>query len=158
MDFNSVLSMPASAVEKPKPRPPGTYQASVMGQPKQTKRTAQGEEKDIVSFLCKIVAPIQVDDQEALAGSGDISSWPPFNKDFWFSQPPSPEEIYNFKRFLTDTLGVDPGEGAGEKSLGEMCSESSGKGLVVTLINVPYISKQTQTAEIATNIGATARL
>lgn len=150
-DFTSILSKKAESVEKPKPKPTGTYLAVVSGMPKQKTPTVNGEERAILSFSCKIMAPQSDVDQDDLNDPkvGDISSWMPFNKDIWVD---TPEGEFALRKFLTDVLGIE----AGDKSLGEMAAESPGKQLLVTLKHRPFTDKNTNEAEIATDIGAVA--
>lgn len=154
VDFTSVLSKKTSEVEKPKPKPVGTYLSTVSGMPKQKSITVQGEEKGIISFSIKLMSPQEDVDQEDLANFGsDVTSWPPFNRDIWID---SPEGEWALRQFLTNTLGIEPGEGKNEKTLGEMCAEAPGKQLLATLKHRPFMNKQNE-AEISTEIGATAK-
>ena len=154
-DFTSILSKKATEVEKPKPKPAGTYLGQTVGMPSQKTATVQGEERLIMSFKLKAIAAMQ-DVDAALIGSegiGEISSWPTFNHDFWVD---SPEGEFRFKQFLTEVLKVDPGPTDNPKSLGEMAAESAGRQLTFTLIHKPYIDKNTNEPAIAANVGATA--
>lgn len=152
-DFTSILSKPAAAVEKPKPKPAGTYLSTVAGMPAQREVTFNGETNLVMNFKLKVMAPMQDVSQDALAdpGVGELMTWPPFNKDFWVG---TPEGEYAFKAFLTDHLGIEPGD----KTLGEMVAEAPGRQVLVTLIHKPYTDKTTGQPEIATNAGATAHV
>jgi hypothetical protein len=152
VDFTEILGKKAAEVEKPRPKPTGTYLAAVQGMPKQKTAMVQGEERKILSFSIKVMAPRGDDvDQEELADPkvGEISAWPSFNKDIWID---TPEGEHALRMFLQNTLAIEPGK----KSLGEMAAEAPGKQLLVTLKHRPYTDKNTNEAEIATDIGATA--
>jgi hypothetical protein len=154
VDFTDILGKKAAEVEKPRPKPTGTYLASIQGMPKQKKVMVQGEERAILSFSCKIMAPRGEDvDLDELADPkvGDISTWPTYNKDIWID---TPEGEYALGQFLENVLGIEPAK----KSLGEMAAESPGKQLLVTLKHRPYTDKNTNEAEIATEIGGTAKV
>lgn len=153
VDFVDILSKKVDEVEKPKPRPVGTYLASIAGMPKQKKVNVQGEEKPIISFSCKILAPREDVDQGDLAEHGDPSAWMPFNRDIWVD---SPEGEWALRQFLQNTLDIDPGPKGKSKSLGEMCAEAPGRQLLITLKHRPFQNKAGE-MEIATEIGATAK-
>jgi hypothetical protein len=78
-----------------------------------------------------------------------IETWPSFAKDIWID---TPEGEFALRQFLTNTLAIEPGK----KSLGEMCAEAAGRQLLVTLKHRPYTDRNTNEAEIATDVGATA--
>jgi hypothetical protein len=151
-DFTDILSKKAADVEKPVPKPVGSYLSSIQGMPKQKKVNVQGEERLIVSFNCKAGSPMEDVDLDDLNNPkvGEISTWPSFNKDIWID---TPEGEYQLREFLTKTLDIEPGK----KSLGEMCAEAPGRQLIITLKHRPYTDKNTNEAEIATDIGATAK-
>lgn len=149
VDFTDALNTKVEDIAKPKPRPVGTYMASVQNV-KQTTRVAGGEEKQIISFALKLQSPMQDVDQEALADHGaEVHTWPPVNYDLWID---SPEGLYRLKTFLVDTLGLDP---AG-KSVRELCTEATGKQLLASLIHKPYVKNDQP--EIATNVGSVAKV
>lgn len=152
-NFSDILGKKAAEVEKPRPKPTGTYLGSVQGLPKQKTVMVQGEERAILSFNVKLQAPQADVDMEVLNDPkvGDIATWPSFNRDIWID---TPEGEFALRQFLTNTLGIEPGK----KSLGEMCAESPGLQLLVTLKHRPYTDKNTNEAEIATEIGATAKV
>jgi hypothetical protein len=155
-DFTDILSKKAADVEKPVPKPVGNYLASIQGMPKQKKVNVQGEERLIVSFNCKAHSPMEDVDLDDLNNPkvGEISTWPSFNKDIWID---TPEGEFQLTQFLTNTMGIEPMNGKEKKSLGEMCAETPGRQLVITLKHRPYTDKNTNEAEIATDIGATAK-
>lgn len=151
-DFTEVLNKPAEEIEKPKPKPTGTYQAVVQGMPQQNTRTIQNEEVNILSFSLKAIAAYGEDvDQEALAAAADISTWPPFRREFWLN---GEQGVYGLKQFLENTLDIDPKK----KTLSQMCAEAPGKQLLMTLKHRPYQNKTTGEMEIATEIDKTAKL
>ena len=152
VDFTDILGKKAADIEKPVPKPVGNYLASIQGMPKQKKVNVQGEERLIVSFTCKVQSPMEDVDLEDLNNPkvGEIHTWPSFNRDIWID---TPEGEFQLRQFLTNTLDIEPGS----KSLGEMCGEAAGRQLIVTLKHRPYTDKNTNEAEIATDIGATAK-
>lgn len=155
-DFTEILGKKAVDVEKPLPKPTGTYLAAIQGMPKQKTPQVAGEERKILSFSCKMIQPRGDDvDLEALDDPkvGEISAWPSFNHDIWVD---TPEGEYTLRMFLTNVLGIEPGSAKDSKSLGQMVAEAPGKQLLCTLKHRPYTDKNTQQAEIATDIGSTA--
>ena len=158
-DFTEILSKKAVEAERPPPRPTGTYLAQVSGFPKQKEQTIQGEDRKILSFAIRIIAPHGDDvdlDQLNAPGQGDISSWPPFTRDIWDVDQPNGE--YALRQFLTKTLGIDEGEGKSARSFGEMLADANGKQLLVTLKHNPYTDKSTGEMVIGTQIGSTAKV
>lgn len=153
VDFTSILDKPVDQIEKPKPRPIGTYLGTVVGMPKQVTRVVQGEEVPILSFSVKLVQAQEDVDQEDLQAHGDLSTWPPMQREFWLN---SPEAEWALRQFLTNTLDIEPGPPGKAKKLGQMVAEAPGKQLIVTLKHRPFTNKQGE-AEIATDIGGTAK-
>lgn len=151
-DFNDVLSLKPSEIEKPKPRPIGTYLGAVQKYELRDIDTKNGPRK-ICDFIIKLMAPVQVDDQAALADQGSISDWFGLQHGIFYE---TPEGRYNLKNFVTETLDISPGSGKSEKTLSEMIAESLGKQLLVTLKHEPYMSKQ-GTPEIGTRIASVAK-
>ena len=152
-DFNDVLSLKPSEIEKPKPRPLGTYLGAVQKYELREIDTKNGPRK-ICDFVVKLMMAQQVDDQEELAKQGDISDWFPITHGIFYE---TPEGRYNLKQFLSEVLAIDPGSGKNEKSISEMIAESPGAQLLVTLKHEPYMSKQ-NTPEIRTSIGGVAKV
>lgn len=151
-NFDDVLSLKPSEVEKPKPRPTGTYLGAIQKYELRDVDTKQGPRK-VIDFSVKALMAKQVDDEEALKEQGDITDWYPFQYSVFYE---TPEGRYNLKNFLAETLSVDPGEGKNEKSLGEMVAASPGSQLIFALKHEPYMSKA-GTPEIATRIASVAK-
>jgi len=149
VDFTQILTTKADAVEKPKPRPVGSYLASIVGMPSQKTVQSQGEEKPIISFSCKVMSAGSDVDQDDLFVHGEVHTWPPYKKDFWVD---TPEGQYALKRFLTETLDLDP-KG---KTMAELLAESPGKQLTIVLKHRPFVNRDGE-AEISTEIGSTAK-
>jgi hypothetical protein len=152
-NFEDVLSLKPSDIQKPKPRPIGSYLAGVQKYELRDVDTKNGPRK-IIDFTVKLMMARQVDDQEALAEQGDVADWFPLVYGIFYE---TPEGRYNLKNFLSETLGIDPGEGKNEKSLSEMIASSPGAQLLVTLKHEPYVDKNSGKPEIATRIGGVAR-
>lgn len=151
-DFTDILSKPVHSVEKPKPKPPGTYLGSIVGQPEQRTVTTKDGDKPVISFKVKLLQAQADVDQEKLSEVDTVTSWPPMSHDIWVE---GEQGQYNLRRFLADVLKIDPGSSKDGKTLGQMCAEAPGKQLLVTVVNKPYMSKE-GTPEIGTNIGGTA--
>lgn len=147
VDFTSILSRRVEDVEKPKPRPVGTYRGSIQGMYQQKTVKVQGEDRGIISFKVKMQVPHDDVDQEALSEAGEISTWPPMNHDIWAD---TPEGEWQLRQFLTDVLGIE-----GEGSFGEMLAQTPGRQLNATLGHRPFVNKAGQ-PEIATEIKSTS--
>lgn len=154
VDFTSILGKKAADVEKPKPRPPGTYLAAINGMAKQREVKTKDGDRAVLAFSCKLLAPREDVDQERFAeatAKGDVSSWPAMDTDIFID---GEQGEWQLRRFLVDTLGIEPGD----KSLGEMVAESPGRQLLVTVVNEPYQDKNTGQMEIATRLRGTAKV
>ncbi len=151
-NFDDVLSLKPSEVEKPKPRPIGTYLGAVQKYELRDVETKAGTKK-VLDFSIKALMAKQVDDEDALKEQGDVTDWYPFQYSVFYE---TPEGRYNLKQFVAETLGVDPGEGKNEKSLGEMVAATPGSQLLFTLKHEHYMSKA-GTPEIATRIASVAK-
>jgi hypothetical protein len=152
-DFNDVLSLKPGEIEKPKPRPLGTYIGAIQKYELRDVDTKNGPRK-LIEFAVKLIGVQQVDDQEALTEQGDIADWYPLQYTIFYE---TPEGRYALKNYLTEVLGVDPGSGKNEKTLGEMIAETPGAQLLVTTKHEPYTSKA-GTPEIRTGIASVAKV
>lgn len=152
-DFNDVLSLKPGEIEKPKPRPLGTYIGAIQKYELRDVDTKAGPRK-LIEWAVKLIGVKQVDDQEALAEQGDLTDWYPLQYTIFYE---TPEGRYALKNYLTEVLGIDPGSGKNEKSIGEMIAESPGAQMLVTTKHTPYTSKA-GTAEIKTDIASVARV
>lgn len=151
-DFNDVLNMKPSEIEKPKPRPLGTYLGAITRYELRDLDTKAGPRK-IADFHVKLLMAQDVEDKEALAEQGNVSDWYPMVHGIFYE---TPEGRYALKQFLSETLDIDPGTGKSEKTISEMLADSPGRQLLTTLKHEPYMSKQ-GTPEIATRIGTVAK-
>lgn len=149
-DFTEILSKPAEEVQKPKPRPSGTYQGAIAGMPEQRTVNTKDGEKAVIAFKVKMVGARDDVDQDALSEQDDISSWPPMSHDIWVDNE---QGVYNLTKFLSEVLGIDKSG----KTLGQMCAEAPGKQALFTVAHEPYTSKDGQ-PEIGVRIRGTAAL
>lgn len=155
-DFSSILNKKASEIEKPLPKPPGTYLGMVVGLPNQRTVNTKDGERLILSHRLKAMAPMEDVDRDLLSDPkvGDIQTWPSFSKDFWVD---SPEGENQYKEFLVNILGIDPGPPDNSKTLGEMAAETPSKQLVFELKHRPFTDKNTNEPGIATDVGTLAK-
>lgn len=147
--FTDALSKPVDTVEKPKPKPAGTYLSMIAGMPKIKKVNTQDGEREILSFAAKPLMAQEVEDQDALAASGELSQWMPQGIDFWDGE----QGEYQAVQFMTNVLGIDPGPKGKAKTIGQMAAEAAGKQLLTTYENYPYTNKAGE-MEIGTRIKA----
>jgi hypothetical protein len=68
-NFDDVLNTKSEDVVKLPPKPTGTYVASVTKFPDNKKLTVQGEEKEILTYMLKLMTPQDDVSQDALANS-----------------------------------------------------------------------------------------
>lgn len=150
-NFTDALNKPVDQVEKPKPKPAGTYLSIVQGLPKVKKITAQGEEKEVLSFMLKPLMAREDVDSDSLSALPEIQSWPPQGLDFWEGEAGE----YQAVQFLTNSCGIDPGPKGKSKTIGQMCAEAAGKQVLTVYENYPYTDK-TGELQIGTRIKSTA--
>jgi hypothetical protein len=99
MSFTDILSTPMNAVEKPKPRPVGTYIGMVTAPPQITK--IGKNETDAAIFKVKLLRPGPDVDTDALQEAGGIG-----DRELRVTQFLTKDSLYRVKDFLS-ALGVD---------------------------------------------------
>lgn len=150
-NFLEVLNKRVDEVEKPKPRPAGTYVAAIQGLPKTKDVKTKDGDREVLSFSVKLLMAREDVDAELLAEQGDVSAWAPLNRDFW----DGPEALWQITQFVTKVLAID--DGGGEKTVSELVAEAPGKQFLVTIGHRPYVDKQGEPA-IGTEIVGVAAL
>lgn len=157
VDFNSVLAKASDQIEKPKAKPVGTYLAIVQGLPlqREVKPRDGGEDMGVIQFKLKLISPMSDVDMDQLSDHPPIPEWGPMNQDIFIHTEAG---IYGLKKFLVNTLGVEPGEGKHVKTIGQMLAEAPGRQLLVKTKHVPYQDRQTGETDIASNIESTAHV
>lgn len=98
-NFQDVLNTPMSSVEKPKPRPVGTYHGIVVGQP-DIKKIGQKETLAAI-FEVKLLSPGPDVDAEALAEAGGIGE-----RTVRVTQFLTKDALWRLKEFLL-ALGIE---------------------------------------------------
>lgn len=144
--FADILNKQAEAIEKPKPRPLGTYYAVVQGMPKQK---MVKDDTPLLDYMFKLTGAKQLND--STVDPGDITEWAPMSKAFFLG---SEENEYAHRQFLINTLGISADGG---KTVGEMVAESPGKQVLVELKHEPYTDSNNE-PQIATRIVKVARV
>src|SRR5215472_12966577 len=132
--FGSILDMPASEVERPKPLPSGTYQSVVDG-PHRTGNSSQ-KGTEFVELSLKPMAALEDVDEEALEAaltSADGSVKPLSDKRIRATFYLTPDSMFRLKDFLVNDLGIE----AGNKSIGQMLSEAPNREVLAQLKHVP---------------------
>ena len=122
--FASVLDMPASDIERPKPLPVGSYVCVVQGQPKIDKSSKK--QTEYVEYTLKLLEALNDVDTDALDAVGGIQE--KFTKvTFYLTE----NSVYRLKEFL-EHCGVDMEE---EGSLRQYIAEAPGKQVVAHIIH-----------------------
>lgn len=122
--FSSVLDMPASDIERPKPAPVGSYICVVQGQPRIDKSAKKQTEYS--EFTLKPLEPLDDVDTDALEAWGGIKD-KTFKVTFYHTE----NSIYRLKEFL-EHLGIDMGE---DESLRQAMAEAPGKQVIAHIIH-----------------------
>lgn len=135
-DFLDILSKPAHEIERPKPRPAGSYLASIVGMPDQVER----KENRILEFKVKLIAAQSDVDTDQLEAQPDISSWAPIRYSVFVN------DLYPLKRFLTEVLEIDPGTEDDAKSFSQMIAEAPGRQLIAVVSHRHYTGNDGQPA------------
>ncbi len=150
-NFTDALNKPVDTVEKPKPKPAGTYLSMISGMPEVRKQMAQGEEREILSFKAKPLQARDGVDEDDLLAHDAVNTWPPQKIEFWDGDGGE----YAAVQFLINVLGIDPGPKGKAKTIGQMCAEAAGKQLLTTYENYPYQDKAGE-MQIGTRIKSSA--
>ncbi len=151
VDFTSILNKPAEAVEKPKPKPIGSYQAVVTGMPAQRTVSTKDGDRAVIRFTYKLISAADDVDQDQLSEVADISTWPPLNHDVWIDGDGGDFQLVSH---LENVLKIDKSG----KSIGEMLAEAPGAQLLVTVKHRPFTRQGATEPEIATEVGSVAAL
>lgn len=145
-DFMDVLNQKASDVEKPKPRPAGTYLGTIIGMPDQVER----KDNKMLEFKVKLMMAKDDVDREKLDEQPELSGWAPLKYTVFVNDP------WPLKRFLTEVLEIDPGDESDPKTLGQMVAEAPGKQILATIQHRPYMTADNQ-PEISAEIKGVAK-
>src|SRR4051812_21378179 len=147
-DFQSILNKPAESIEKPKPRPPGTYLCIVHGQYKQR----EINDKPIIEIPLKTMQAQEDVDQAQLTEAGGVGNI--VTQTFWLLNNDGNDNSWPLVKFLENDLGI---EKTG-KTLAQMLSEAPGKQVLATLKHEIYTDKATGEPAIAVRVGSTAKV
>ena len=122
--FSSVLDMPASDIERPKPLPVGSYVCVVQGQPRIDKSAKK--QTEFVEYTLKLLEALDDVDADGLESVGGIKD--KITKvTFYLTE----NSVYRLKEFL-EHCGVDMEE---EGSLRQYIAEAPGKQVVAHIIH-----------------------
>lgn len=133
-NFQDILNKPASAIEPPKPIPPGTYLGIVDGQPEFAK--IGKNQTDCVNFKVKLVQAqedVSQDDLQTALTRADGVAKSLGDIKLTVRQFLTEDSVWRLKQFLVDHLGIED-DG---KSLGQMIPETMGKQVLLTIGHRP---------------------
>ncbi len=119
--FESILDMPSSEVERPKPLPVGSYVGVVQGQPRMDKSSKKGTE--FVEFTIKLLQAlddVNSDKLEEMGGIGDKS----VKATYYLTE----NSVWRLKDFLDHCEAGD-----NDMTLGQRVSETPGKSITVKI-------------------------
>lgn len=151
-DFQSILNKPAASVEKPKPRPPGTYLCIVAGPHKQREvKGKDGTEFPVVDINLKTVQADKDVDMAQLAEAGGVGNT--IQNTFFLLSADGTDNSWRLLDFLEHTLGIEKSG----KSLAQMLAEIPGKECYATIKHEIFTNKQGE-PEIAARLGSTAKV
>jgi len=152
-NFTDILNKPAEQIEKPKPRPVGTYLCVVNGPHKQREvKGKDGTEFPVVDVNLKAMQAQEDVDQSALAESGGVG----FNiqNTFFLTNAEGNDNSWPLKNFLENHLGIS----SQGKSLAQMLSEAPGKQVLATVKHEMYVDKSTNEPAVAMRLAGTAKV
>ena len=147
-NFTDILNKPAESIEKPKPRPPGTYLCIVNGPHKQK----EVNDKPVVSISFKTMQAQEDVDQTELATAGGVGNT--ITHDYFLMTNDGNDNSWGLLQFLENHLGI---EKTG-KSLAQMLAESPGKQVLVNLKHEIYMDKKTNEPAVAVRVANTAKV
>jgi hypothetical protein len=149
-NFEDILDKPIGEIEKPKPKPAGSYLGVIAGLPKFAK--VGQDEMDVVDFQIRLMSAQSDVDQDELAAQPPITEWAPVRHRIFVA---TEQGVWGLRQFLIHTLGFDEGSG---NSIKQSLAETPGKQLIVKLSQRPYVNKQTGQPEISTDVESTAHV
>lgn len=114
--FEDILNTPVSSVEKPKPRPVGTY-VGIIAKPPTIEKVGKNETL-AAKFEAKLVSPGPDVDADALRESGGIGERP-----VRFNMFLTKDALWRLKEFL-GALGLDT---EGSESIGQLLPQTVGR-------------------------------
>lgn len=132
-NFEEILDKPVGEIEKPKPRPAGTYLAVVQGLPVRNKIGT--EEHDTVDFKLKLISAGTDVDQDALSEVPPINEWAPVTDRHWVN---TEQAIYYFQEFLKNVLDFSG------IPIKQAIAESPGRQYYVKMKQRPYVNREGQ--------------
>lgn len=146
-NLTSILDRAPSEVEKPKPLPVGTYNTVLVGLPREDKSAKK--QTPFIEFTHKFIsAGEDVDSEELAAALGDRALADVTMKNVFYLTEGS---AWRLKEFLRD-CGFDVE--SGDASMREMCEQSAGSAVGVTIIHRPSQDGQSMFAEIGKTVAA----
>lgn len=122
--FASVLDMPASDIERPKPAPVGSYVCVVQGQPKIDKSSKK--QTEYVEYTLKPLQALDDVDPDALKDWGGLAE-----KTFRVTYYLTENSVYRLKEFL-EHCGIEMEEGG---SLRQYIGEAAGQQVTVSIVH-----------------------
>ena len=147
-NFTDILNRPAETIERPKPRPPGTYLSIVTGPHKQR----EINDKPVIDITLKTAQAMEDVDQAQLAEAGGVGN--SVVQTFFLVTNDGNENSWPLLNFLENHLGI---EKAG-KSLAQMLAEIPGKQVLATLKHEIYTDKNTGEPAVAVRVAGTAKV
>lgn len=132
-NFEDILDKNIDDIEKPKPRPAGTYLAVVQGIPARNK--IGQEEHDVIDFRLRLMSATSDVDSEALADLPPLEEWAAVRDRHWVN---SEGAIFHFGEFLKNVLDFS---GVPVK---QALASSPGKQYYVKMAVRPYVNREGQ--------------
>lgn len=142
MDLGSILSKKAADLTPPVPLPQGLYVAQVekFGDVREI-----GQNKTPgIDMTMRLTQPLDVE------VPADCEFPRAMRMTHWLSE----SSLYRFKEFLTNTLGIEEGQ----KDLGEMIREATGRMFRVEVVQKAYTRKGASEPEMINDVGSTFAL
>lgn len=148
-NFGSILDKPASAVEKPKPIPQGTYIGIVKGQPRMD--ASSQKKTEFVEFTIELRQAMEDVDAEELKASltkADGTSVNLATKTMRATYYLTDDALWRLKKFLIEDLKIEEGT----KSLRQLVGEAMGKSVGIFVKHEPSKDGQSVYANIANTL------
>lgn len=140
VDFKSLLGKNVDTVEKPKPKPGGTYHGVIEGFKFDL---SQKQKTPFVRVTAYNVSPGQdIDPNDLAENKIDLTKWKP-HRDFYLTE----DALYRLREFL-ESLGIT----TTGRSFNETLPEIKGKPVIMTAVNGTTTNEATGETSIFTNI------
>lgn len=145
-NFEEILDKTVGEVEKPPPKPGGTYLAAIVGLPTQNK--IGQEEHSVVDFRIKLIQAGDDVDRDQMELCGPLADWAPVQDRHWVN---TEQAVYYFSEFLKNVLDFQG------LPIRQALAQCPGKQYMVTMKQRPFVNREGK-ADISFDVDSRAHI